>query len=365
VLSTTMVRTTIKAALNTVPIGLWQRLFPKDVIAPFYHVVSDDDLPHIKYYKYKDTRQFEADVAYVRQYHRFVGYGEVVRRRLQNTRGPQNGFLFTFDDGFAECFGVIRPILLRYGAGAVFFVPTSFIDNRSIFFESKLSLCIGAAERQSPEQADELLSTLGIEAALYDSTRRPSIEMANHNFSRTRVRSTLSRAHRLVILYLLSLQQHEVERIDQVCEKLVVNAESYLLERKLYMTADQIRRLADDGFTIGGHGIAHSRLQGMSNAQIEREIVTSCEIIRELTGQKKVPFSFPFSGEGLHQEFLGDLLRRYYFIELFFDIGGLRKNAPYIVDRFWADWPGRSDSNKTNLPRLLRQEWANQGAWTR
>jgi len=34
--------------------------FPKDVIALGYHMVSDEDLPHLKYYRYKDRGQFEA-----------------------------------------------------------------------------------------------------------------------------------------------------------------------------------------------------------------------------------------------------------------------------------------------------------------
>lgn len=345
--------------------GLWQRLFPKDVIVPFYHVVSDVDLPHIMYYAYKNTRQFEADVAYVREHHRFIGYKDLVHRRLQNANGPCNGFLFTFDDGFAECFSVIRPVLLKYGATAAFFVPTGFIENQSMFFESKVSLCIGAIERQSPEEASDLISLLKIQSNPWHSEQRSSIIRSNHNLSMARIHSPLSPPQHMLILYLLSLEQDDVERIDQVCEQLNVEPTKYLIESKPYLNSKQIRQLADDGFTLGGHGTAHSRLQRMPNVQIEREIVRSCETIREVTGQNKVPFSFPFSGERLQERFLAELIRRYDFIELFFDIGGFRQNAPYIVDRFWADSPEKSDNNKTNLPRLLRREWSHRQAWTR
>jgi peptidoglycan/xylan/chitin deacetylase (PgdA/CDA1 family) len=364
-LRSVLIRAPIKAALNGVPIGVWQRLFPKDVVIPMYHMVSNDDLPHLKYYAYKNTPQFEADVEFVLEHQRFIGYDELVRRRLHDREGPPNAFLLTFDDGFAECFSVIRPILLNHKVEGVFFVPSGFVDNRSMFFESKLSLCIGAVERKSPDEAVEVVSFLRSEKTLNNLDQRSSTERANDCFSWARIESPLSEAQRLLILYLLSLEEDDAKRIDQVCERLDVDPTAYLFKRKPYMTVHQIRQLANDGFTIGGHGMAHSMLQRMSEFQVEQEIIRSCDTIREVTGQKKVPFSFPYSGEGIPETFLADLLQRYDFVELFFDSGGLRKTAPHIVDRFWADFPDGSRADKTNLPWLLRREWSQRKAWIR
>ena len=77
-----------RGALELVPLAVWQRLFPKDVIALGYHIVSDEDLPHLKYYRYKDSGQFEADVAFVTDRFRSVSYDEVVTRRLRGIAMP-------------------------------------------------------------------------------------------------------------------------------------------------------------------------------------------------------------------------------------------------------------------------------------
>ena len=57
---------TAKSVLGSIPAGVWQRVFPKDVLALGYHVVSDEDLPHLKLYPYKNARHFENDVVFAR-----------------------------------------------------------------------------------------------------------------------------------------------------------------------------------------------------------------------------------------------------------------------------------------------------------
>lgn len=79
-----------RGALEQVPLGIWQWLFPKDIIALGYHIVSDEDLPHLKYYRYKDSGQFEADVAFVTGRFRSVSYDEVVAQRLRGIAIPPN-----------------------------------------------------------------------------------------------------------------------------------------------------------------------------------------------------------------------------------------------------------------------------------
>lgn len=103
----------------------------------------------------------------------------------------------------------------------------------------------------------------------------------------------------------------------------------------------------------------------MSADAVEREVVTSCERIRELSGQKKVPFAFPYSGDGIDRTLLADLLRRYDFVELFFDTGGMHTDAPFVVNRVGVDDPAGCVGDGTNLPRLLRREWSRRTAWSR
>ena len=365
-LSRKRLRSQLQTLLNSMPPSLWKHLFPKDVITLCYHVVSDEDLPHIKYYRYKNVRRFEADLSYIKDHHRFISYEELVRHRLQKSPLPPNGFFLTFDDGLVECFTVIRPTLLKYGIKGAFFITTNMIDNRMMFFENTLSLCMGAVEKLSNEQAAELVAVLAADQLLQDPNRREAFNISLARLRRVRIQPPATESHRSLIVLLLMLQQHEEGLITKFCELLDIDQAAYLRKRPLYLTSTQIRQAFAEGFTIGAHGTAHIKLRLMASPElIKSEIVTSCDIIRQLTGQKRVPFAFPYTGNGLEVTFLADLLRRYDFIELFFDLQGLQSSPPFIVNRLWADLPLDRDKNKADLAYQLSQAWSQAEIWFR
>jgi len=361
-----LLRAPLHALVNSVPLGVWKRLFPKDAITLCYHIVSDDELPHIKYYRYKNVARFEADLTYIQAHHRFISYDEVVRQRLQNASLPSNRFFLTFDDGLVECFTVIRPTLLKYGIRGAFFVTTNFIDNQKMFFENTISLCLEAVENLSIEQAAEFVRVLAVDQLMQDPNRREAFNISQALFRRARIKPPATESHRLLIVLLLMLQQYDEGLVAKYCELLGLDPTAYLQHRPLYLTSAQIRQACAEGFTIGAHGTAHIKLRLMASPQlIESEIVTSCDIIRQITGQKKVPFAFPYTGNGLEATFLADLLRRYDFIELFFDLQGLQSSPPFIVNRLWADLPLDHDKNKANLAYQLSQAWSQAEIWSR
>jgi peptidoglycan/xylan/chitin deacetylase (PgdA/CDA1 family) len=346
-----------REAIANVPLGAWQLAFPKDVIALGYHVVSDDDLPHLKYYPYKTGAQFEADVAFAVDRFRAVGYAEVNEHRTGGAPLPPRAILFTFDDGFAECYDVIRPILLKYGAGGVFFVTIDFLDDQALFFETKVSLGLGAIERMSDDEARDRAAAAGP----LDASRRA---VAERRLGAARVAPPATSAHRTLMLGLLGLEQADEPEIDRACAGLGIDVAAYSRRRPLYLTRERVRQLAADGFTIGGHGLAHRALQRMDPEGIEREIVGSCAIVRDLTGQATVPFAFPYDGIGIDRGLLAAIRQRHPYVGLIFDTQDLRREVPFIVDRVWTD-PPPGDAHSTNLPRLLRRAWSRRQAWFR
>ena len=92
----------------------------------------------------------------------------------------------------------------------------------------------------------------------------------------------------------------------------------------------------------------------MSRAEAEEEIVESCWTIHNLTGEASVPFAFPYFGWGLDRAWLEDLGRRHAFIGLFFDTGGFRRDAPFVVQRMF----GERMETTGPMDRLLRRAWA-------
>jgi peptidoglycan/xylan/chitin deacetylase (PgdA/CDA1 family) len=347
------VRRAADAVLAPVPLGVWEQLFPKDVVSLCYHVVSDVDLPHLKLYRWKNSAQFEADLRFAKP--RCLSVEELRAVRLGRARGAPNRILLTFDDGLIQCYDTIRPLLLKYAIDAAFFVSTGFLDDAEVFRETAISLCIDALER-----ADEALCA-ALAQALFRERPLRNEPVAQRRLRDVRVRSPLSGSQRRLVLWLLDLDSSEAREREMLCLRLGIDPQAYVRRHPVFMTTDQVRGLTADGFTVGAHGLRHTSLESLPNEAVMREIVASCNAVREITGQERVPFAFPHSGLTIDRGLLASIKREHPFIDLFFDSGYLRAEPPIVVNRIFADDP--HGQTGTSLPRELVQAWSQPAAW--
>jgi peptidoglycan/xylan/chitin deacetylase (PgdA/CDA1 family) len=241
------------------------------------------------------------------------------------------------DDGYAECATLARPILLKQGVPATFFVTTDLIDNRTMFHRNKASLCIETARGLPDREASDFLRDLGRRIG------RPLID-----------REAFRR-------WILGLAPHEQARIDEACAILRIDVPEYLRERRPYLGSDQIRRLVADGFTIGAHARRHVPLGSLGEPAAEDEIVTSCRTIRQLSGRVPGPFAFPHSADGVGRAFLRRVVAAHPFVGRLFDTHQLRRDDAIILNRITADAPP-VDPRSSNLPRLLHEAYLEEAS---
>ncbi|MBS0581005.1 MAG: polysaccharide deacetylase family protein [Proteobacteria bacterium] len=349
------------APLHVAPLALWRRLAPKADLGICYHLVSDAPVRHVKHYRYLDTDAFRADLDFLAQRFEFISYPELARRRREGPPG-RNGLILTFDDGFAECATVVAPLLRQRGLSCVFFVVTDLIDNRVLFRESAASLCIEAILRTPVAQVEAAVAESGLGALL---TRAAAVPLSAPTATLPAGLTGLSPAPdpRLSSLLrgLLQLGAGDEPRLQELMGRLGVDAGDYLRRSQPYLTGEQLRRLHAEGFTIGAHSVSHRRLQELPREEAEREILASCRIVREITGQDSVPFAFPYYGAGLDRAWLAGLRRQHEFVGLFFDTGGVRTDEPFVVQRVF----GERFSRDRSLDAVLRRAWADPGAWRR
>jgi peptidoglycan/xylan/chitin deacetylase (PgdA/CDA1 family) len=245
---------------------------------------------------------------------------------------------------------VVRPILLRHKATCIFFVVTDLIDNRAVFSETKAALCADAVLQHPSEQVEAIFREMGLAARIKDAKsiyeKVVPLNMARHwQQFEPRLRAKL--------IWLLMSGPDDVEIVDQLCRRFGVDVEGYVKSRKPYLTKRQILQLHADGFTIGAHSCSHRRLQSLPIEEAEREIVGSCRVIRDLTGQTSVPFAFPYFGGGLDRRWLKELRQRHPYIGLYFDTQGQRRDDPVVVQRVF----GERIEETGSLDRLLRRAW--------
>ncbi len=322
----TLARKVVKKIAESIPLSAYQFLVRREVIGLYYHVVSDEPLYHIKHTcSYKSSEMFEADLIYLKQTYNLISYEQFIEHYSLKTKIIPNSIILTFDDGFSECISIVRPLLLKHEVPCIFFITTDFVDNRTMFYKNKVSLCI---ERIRSFENLDVFSKI-------NSTFEQCVESPES-----------------FVQWIKSLNSSDEDIIDEICNILGIDIEQYLITYKPYLTSNEIKLLVSDGFTIGAHSKKHLNLNLLSNEDMEEEIVDSCKIIMDLTQSDHIPFAFPFSSDGIDRHFLESLISKYKFIGLLFDTKGLRKDKDFIINRILADTPGVG--SKLNMPQVLR-----------
>jgi len=319
-----------KKVTGHVPASIYHTAFKRDMISFFYHVISNEPLPHIKHlYAYKSPEMFEDDLVYLLKNYTLVSYELLVAHLQHRTRLKPNSVFLSFDDGCSECFTEVRPLLLKYGVPCTFFITTDLIGNKKMAYSSMISICI------------EKVMTSN------EAWRQTAFARLNHSFGQS-IETVQN-----FIKWIKHMQYSDRALIDSVCETLQVDISLYLKDHKPFMSIDELRVLAADGFTIGAHSKSHPLLELLTAEVIEEEIVESCQMIQEITREVSIPFAFPYHGNGLNWRLLEDIRSRNQVVGYLFDTNGIRHRKTSILGRIWADAPELSGSGQSNLPGLL------------
>ena len=304
-----------------------------------YHTVSDERLSHFRHvYFHKNAQKFEDDLIHIKR-HYHLGDWELLHDSTRRRRPLRKPLAFiTFDDGMSECFNVVRPLLLKHSIPCCFFIRTAFVDNLRMFYRHKASLCIERVHTATQARQRELLRTVS----------RDSWPGLNSLESFTQ--------------WVKGLTFRDEDQIDQLCELLAVDVNRYLSEHRPYMTQEQIRQLAADGFAIGGHGRKHAPLGELDNAEeLESEIVESCRFAARLADRDRVPFSFPFSASNVDRPQLKSIIERHPLIGEVFDskfrIRNIHEDKVFIWNRIRGDSSEGMGQHKSNLDYLIRHSY--------
>jgi peptidoglycan/xylan/chitin deacetylase (PgdA/CDA1 family) len=213
-------------------------------------------------------------------------------------------------------------------------VTTGFLDNRTLFYRHKVSLCIDAYLRLPPSRAGQVRRAV---ADVFPVRQNADIPTC-----------------------LLGAQWQDADAIDEICLQLGVDVDEYLRTATPYLSSAQVRTLAADGFTIGAHGTNHVPLNLLPQPALEQDILSSCGTVSQLVGSREVPFAFPFNGRGVNQEMLRQLRASYPEVGLFFGTGMLARDQEFIVNRIVVDEPPRPGRSVTNMPEQMRRAYANE-----
>jgi len=304
-----MLRPLLSAAMHL-------QLLPDSLVCPVYHTVwSQSPRFWNGRYAVKSLQQFEQDLDVLQQLGRPVGLQELLEWR-QGRRSRPRGWFLSFDDGYRQLAEEVAPLLLRRGIPATFFVCTSLVDNRQIFFEDLAGWIADRLRTASP--------------AMLQAARQV---MAGQPLSLQQL--LLARVPHWQLLYRLA----EIVQFD---------ASGWLASARPYLSSAQIHDLLAAGFTIGAHSVDHPLFCEISPEAGLQQVEQSSRWLGDHFGICDQVFAFPYGEFQLSGSFLRSL-QSVAGLRLVFGTRGIVQDElePFVVQRMLAE--GHQGSFRSHL----------------
>jgi peptidoglycan/xylan/chitin deacetylase (PgdA/CDA1 family) len=216
---------------------------------------------------------FDQQMEWVQQYFTPVGIDELVRF-TEGQPLPRNPILISFDDGYRDSYATALPILKRRGIKAVFFIATSYITERRMFWWDRVNFLIKSSTRRHLDLS-------------YPFPMR--FDTSDEDGRRSAIRSILR-----IIKTARGLD------LPRLLGELQTTADSPWtddLERSLaaehLMTWDEVRGLRAAGMDVQSHTRTHRVLQTLEDRQILDELRGSREDLERELGEPISAISYP------------------------------------------------------------------------
>ena len=265
-----------------------------NVIFPFYHIVSNEHVRHIKHlYTVKNIAEFNQDLEFLLLYFKPLHIDDYCSGNFNRS---EKYFVLSFDDGLREMAEIVKPLLLAKGIPAIFFLNSDFIDNKALFFRYKVSLLIDTIARD--RLAENIAKHLPIK----------KVNIANP------------------ATYLMHLTWNDTALIDTIADTSKFSFSDYLDNNKPYLTTQQISDLIASGFAIGAHSVSHPLY---SSIDPQLQFIQTRDSMKSIADQFNLQhkyFAFPFTADGVVKE-LFDAMYNELNIDLSFGTAGLKKQS--------------------------------------
>ncbi|MCX6247551.1 MAG: polysaccharide deacetylase family protein [Bacteroidetes bacterium] len=254
------------------------RVTGKRIIFPFYHLVSDEEVPHIKHlYPVRRTKEFRKDLDLFLKHYQPVGIQDLLDSVKNDKPIPGNSFLLSFDDGLREFHDVAAPVLREKGIPAICFLNSGFIGNKDLFYRYKASLlierlCNGKASAETQKDI----------AAWFTINHLPLTDDYKG---------------------LLSVSFANRHLLDQLALKLDQRFDEFLLKERPYLDSTQVHSLLRQGFSFGAHSINHPEYRFLDEEEQIRQTVESIHAVTGEFGITEKLFSFPFTDYGVKRSY--------------------------------------------------------------
>jgi peptidoglycan/xylan/chitin deacetylase (PgdA/CDA1 family) len=239
-------------------------------ILTYHHIADDDPLyPYDPGVADATRAQFRRQMEALARLGTPIGIDELVRA-FDGEPLPKNPVMVTFDDGYRSCHDVALPILRAVGVRATFFIATSFVSDRRLYWWERIAIVLA--------QTRTAIAKLTYPRTLELDARDP-------------------RAQHFLTDLIKDTPSLDVDRfLDELGRALGVvwNREIEAQHAdNIVMTWDHVRALARAGMDVESHTRRHRVLQTLDDAALRDELAGSRTDLEAQLGRPVRAVAYP------------------------------------------------------------------------
>jgi peptidoglycan/xylan/chitin deacetylase (PgdA/CDA1 family) len=241
-----------------------------------YHFVRDLARSRFPRLKALDVAAFREQLAYIRRHYTVVTVQDVIAAAQGETL-PPSACLLTFDDGYADHFSYVFPLLDEYGWQGAFFPAVAAVAEDRVLDVNKIQFALAAADTPS-EIAALVKNRLDAERPRY------GLEPTEALFKKYSGMSRYDTPETTFVKRVLQRGLPEPLRsqlVDEVFHRFV-SADEKAFARELYVSSEQLRTMVRHGMVVGGHGRLHVWLDALQPADQRQEVADSLVFLKQL-----------------------------------------------------------------------------------
>lgn len=238
-----------------------------------YHSVRTlpDDYPFDGDVVDTTPEEFDRHIALLQRYYKLIGVDELADE-LAHGRSPRGCALISFDDGYRDNYSQALPILRAHGAVATFFLATSYMSERKIFWWERISYLFTRTKLKSARLSYPTELELDLEH--------------RRGLSKRLVLSLIKTVHGLDLNRLLA---HLTEALQVRWDEQI---EARFAE-ELVLTWDEAREMKRQGMSFGSHTSSHRILTTLPIREVRAELSTSKRVLEQELGGTIHSVSYP------------------------------------------------------------------------
>lgn len=220
---------------------------------------------------------FVNQIQYIKRNYYVISANQLISAIDYGESLPPKSLVLTFDDGYADHFQNVYPILQAEGLSACFFPPVKCITQALVLDVNKIHFILAKVN-----DAKSLVKEIFQNVVDYQS----EYELFPPEFYWRKFGSH-GRFDSPEVVFIKKMLQRELPTklrtivINKLFEKYITTDEAAFSE-ELYMSTAQLQLMVQNGMYVGSHGYEHVWLDTLSKEDQEREIDASLSFLSQL-----------------------------------------------------------------------------------